>query len=308
VNGAFLAYLRERFPPAANGLLILAYYAANHFLGQVTAGPGGALGPSWRFLGGATALLLMFFHLRVIDEHKDYASDLVVHPDRVLSRGLVTLADLRRAGVAAVAIELAISAWLGPAALGVCLAVLVMSWVIAHDLFARRHLERHRFLSAFLHLLIMPLFSVYALAVATGLFPWAAPPAALAYAWVGYGAALAYEVARKTRAPADERPGLVTYSAVAGPAVAAGVAVAALAASGLLSIGVGRSLGFGSWYHATVLALLVGVAGVALRFRRRPSPRTAARLATGAGLFIVLFDGLLVAELVRLHGWAWPAR
>src|SRR5512137_1173348 len=104
------AYLQERFPPQANGVLIASYFAANYFLAHGVSLPAGApLALTWRFPAGCLVLLLMFFHMRVIDEHRDYEQDCIVYPDRILSRGLVTLQQLRRIGIAAVLIELGLS-------------------------------------------------------------------------------------------------------------------------------------------------------------------------------------------------------
>ena len=87
----FWAYLQERFPLQTNGLLIVSYFTANYLLAySATHRTDRPLEISWRFAAGCVVLLFMFFHMRVVDEHKDYEQDRVVYPGRVLSRGLVT--------------------------------------------------------------------------------------------------------------------------------------------------------------------------------------------------------------------------
>jgi UPF0716 family protein affecting phage T7 exclusion len=297
----FWPYLRERFPLQVNGLLILSFFTANYLLAAAVTRPGEPLALSWRFPGGYLVLMLMFFHLRVIDEHKDFEPDRIVHPDRILSRGLIGLEQLRRAGLLAVLLELAISYLLGIPAFIICLVLLIISWMIYKEFYAGEQLSRHMLGNAFLHLLVMPLYSIYVFTAVAGRFPWGAP-AALLYAFVSYGVGLAYELARKTRAPQDERPGLVTYSRVLGPYIPAFGAVLSLLFSGLLSSVVGSLLDFGPWYHAAVAALLLLVTAGALHFRLRTTTITAARLPIYAGLFIFAFDWLLSAELIRLHG------
>jgi 4-hydroxybenzoate polyprenyltransferase len=299
------AYLQERFPPQVNGPLIISYFSANYLLARGSVWPNQPIQLSWSFPAGCIALLLMFFHMRVVDEHIDYERDRIVHPGRALSRGLVTLKQLRYAGWIAIAAELILSYFLGIPAFMVCLALLGLTWLIYHEFYAGAALGRHLLANAFLHLIVMPVYSLYVFSAATRRFPWSAPTAALLYAWVSYGVGLAYELARKTRAPEDERPGLITYSSVMGPYAPATGALLALLFSGALSLGVGLLLHFEIWFHATVAVLLLIVAGGVLRFRLRTTPATAAHLQIYAGLFIFAFDLLTATELIRLHGLAW---
>jgi len=299
----FWAYLQERFPLQANGVLIVSYFAANFLLAYATTIQSGAvLHLSWRFPAGCIVLLFMFFHMRVIDEHKDYEQDRVVHPDRILSRGLVSLKQLRNIGLVAVLIELALSYLLGLPAFMMCVVILVFSWLIYHEFYIGETLNRHLLANAFLHLLIMPAYSLYVFSVATQKLPSSAPMAMLLYAWVSYGVGLAYEIARKTRAPMDERPGLITYSNVMGAYPSAYLSLVALLFSGVISLFVGAFMDFAWWYHGTVAALLLVVAFGVLRFRLKTTTATAANLQIYAGMFIFAFDILLAAELIRLHG------
>ena len=301
---AFWAYLQERFPPQTNGLLLLAFFSANYLLTRAATAPGQALRITWRFPLGFLALLLMFFHLRVIDEHKDYERDRVVHPDRLLSRGIVTLRQLRLAGLAAVTGELILSSLLGKPALALCALLLAIAWLIYKEFYLAELLDRHLLANAFLHLLVMPVYSWYIYALAAGGYPWEAPGVVLLYAFVSYGVGLGYELARKTRAPQDERPGLITYSRVMGPyAPALGMLLALLFSGGLSSL-VGGLLHFNAWYHAAVAGLLLAVVAGVLDFRLHTSTAAAARLPLYAGVFIFAFDLLLAAELIRLHGLA----
>jgi 4-hydroxybenzoate polyprenyltransferase len=301
----FWLYLQERFPLHANGVLIVSYFTANYLLARAVVWPGQPLTLSWPYLAGCGVLLLMFFHLRVIDEHKDYESDRLVHPDRVLSQGLVTLGQLRRVAIVGVILELLLSLLLGwPAFVG-RLILLGLSGLIYKEFYLGEALRRHLLPNALLHMLVMPVCSLFVFAIATGRYPWEAPGAALVYAWVSYGVGLAYELARKTRAPHDERPGLVTYSSAIGPYPSALGVLLALCFSGLLSMWVGRTLNFGGWYHWAVGGLLLGVALGVGHFRWSTTTATAARLAVYAGLFIFAFDWLLAVELIRLYGLAW---
>lgn len=299
----FWAYLHERFPLQANGVLIASYFTANYFLANSSAlQRGEPLEISWRFPAGCIVLLFMFFHMRIIDEHKDFERDRVVHPDRVLSRGLITLKQLRSVGLFVVAVELVFSYLFGAPAFFMCVILLAFSWLIYKEFYVGEMLEEHLLANAFLHLMIMPAYSLYVFTVVADTFPWDAPLAVLLYAWVSYGVGLAYELARKTRAPADERPGLLTYSNVMGPYPPAWGALIALLFSGVVSALVGLLLDFAWWYHAIVMSLLLMVAFGVIHFRVRTTTVTAANLQIYAGMFIFAFDILLAAELIRLHG------
>lgn len=302
----FWAYLQERFPLQANGVLIASYFTANYLLAyDAVAGAGRPLEISWRFPAGYIVLLLMFFHIRVIDEHKDYQQDRVVHPGRVLSRGLVTLAQLKVAGFLAVILELLLSSLLGLPAFVMCLLVLGFSWLIYKEFYMEGWLAGHLLANAFLHLLIMPMYSLFVFAVVVSRFPWMAPGAVLLYAWVSYGVGFAYEVARKTRAPVDERPGLITYSRVLGSYPSAYASLLALVFSAILSVLVGVLMGFEWWYHGTIVILLLLVGFGILHFRLRTTSATAANLQLYAGIFIFAFDILLAVELIHLNGLTW---
>ena len=301
----FWAYLQERFPLPVNGALILSYFAANYLLARSVIWPGQWLSVSWQLLAGTLALLLMFFHLRVIDEHKDYTRDRMVHPQRLLSRGLITLAQLRRLGFLAITVELALSLSLGWAAFVCCLTVLAGSWLIYKEFYLGEFLSNHLLLNAAVHLLLMPLYCLFVFSAATGQYPWAAPAVVLWYAWVSYGVGFAYELARKTRAPSDERAGLITYSSVIGPVASAVGMLLALIFSALISLLVAAVLTFGLWYHVAVAGILVVVALDVAHFRLHTTTQTAARLQVYAGLTLFAFDWLLAAELIRLHGLVW---
>jgi 4-hydroxybenzoate polyprenyltransferase len=304
--GGFWAYLQERFPPQANAVLIASYFTANYLLAHSVLTPTPRpLEISWRFPAGCIVLLLMFFHMRVIDEHKDYEQDLVVHPGRVLSRGLVTLAQLRAVGLAGAFVELALSAVLGLPALLMALVIFLFSWLTYREFFIGEFLKRHLLANAFLHLTIMPAYSLFVYSAATGRYFWSAPLPMLCYAWVSYGVGLGYELARKTRAPADERTGLITYSSVIGPYASALGVLLALAFSSGVSILVGLLMHFVWWYHATVAILLVLVALGVLHFRVRTTAATASNLQAYAGVFIFAFDILLAAALIHHNGLIW---
>ena len=75
-----LAYLQERFPPLAQGLLIVSYFSSNQFVALSLEHPGAPVFLSSHSVWGGVLLLCIFFHLRIFDEHKDYHEDCLQHP------------------------------------------------------------------------------------------------------------------------------------------------------------------------------------------------------------------------------------
>jgi 4-hydroxybenzoate polyprenyltransferase len=297
------AWFAERFPLGSHGLLIAAFFSSNHFLAQALAaqsgprGSGEPVGYDLRALGGALLLLCFFFHLRVFDEHKDYRSDCRHHPDRVLSRGLVSLRHLRWLGGLAIALELALAVALGPAALVATALALAFSLLMLAEFFLGRWLRARLPLYAALHMLVMPLLALIVFSVTTGRMPWAAPGWFLLYAWVGFFVGFNWEISRKIKAPAEERPGVASYTKVFGTYGAAWLVLLVRVVDTALVAAVGFHLGLGPWFPAVLVVLfLVCLAGF-LRFRFATSPATARRMETYAAIYVVAFDLTLAAFL-----------
>ena len=80
-------FIRERFPLGPQLLLIGAFFLGNAGFALILPGE-----EPWRQLAAAgLVVLLIFLRLRVFDEIKDFPSDRQLHPDRPLSRGMISL-------------------------------------------------------------------------------------------------------------------------------------------------------------------------------------------------------------------------
>lgn len=298
----FAAYLAERFPLARHGLLIVSYSSSNLFLARALTAPGEPM--RWdrsSLLAGAT-LLLFFFHLRVFDEHKDAADDRRLHPERVLSRGLVSLRQLRIAGAAAIALEAALAAAAGRAALLGWLVAFGFSLLMLAEFFAGRWLRDRLLAYAALHMLIMPLLALMLFSFATGQPAQRAPAWYWLYAWVGFFVTFNWEISRKIRAPEEEREGVQSYTRMLGTVGAARAVLAVRVVDTAMVAAVGWHLGLPTWFYLALVALyglcLVGY----VQFRRLPSPVHARRMELYAGLYIVAFDLVLAAALAHRFG------
>ncbi|HEU4996296.1 MAG TPA: UbiA family prenyltransferase [Gemmatimonadaceae bacterium] len=297
------AYLRERFPLFGHVLLIISYYSSNQFLAKVLMHPDEPMQYTSRSALGALTLLCFFFHLRVFDEHKDFADDSRFHPDRVLQRGVITLADLRLLAGFAVLFEFGLAWVAGLQALTGLAIAFVFSLLMLKEFFAGEWLKRHFLFYATSHMLLMPLLSLMIFSFATSRWPWQAPATYWLYAFVGFFVTFNVEVSRKIRAPADEIEGLDSYSKIFGTYGAAWIVLGLrLVDTALVSL-VGRALGVSAWFYAAIGMLFFLTLGTFIRFRLRTTSRAAKALERNAGLYLIAFDLILAIELVRLHGF-----
>ena len=188
----WLKYLIERSPPG-----MLSSVASGIALSGLWIGGGAFQAPG--FALACAGLLLFMVLARLADELKDYEKDKVAHPERPLPRGLLTLAEVRRAvlmlfaAMSGYAVLLTLVAgWLA-AALYATSGVWL--WLMSQEFFARDTLAERPLASAFLHQLV--LFPLYGFAVAVPAPDLALGPPGFAYALANLGASMSYEVGRK---------------------------------------------------------------------------------------------------------------
>ncbi|MBC6696824.1 UbiA prenyltransferase family protein [Hymenobacter puniceus] len=260
------AYLNQRFPPVNMGLFAVLFLTVWSVVGR---GAGNTFG--WREVGGMLATISFFFRLRVFDEIKDYATDAVHHPQRVLQQGLVTLGQLQQLAWLGAVGELVWSAQMGRAALGGWTLALVYSLLMRYEFGIGEFLKRRLVLYALSHMLIMPLvvywlwqaYALYQPDVATPLRFWLLAALSLL-------GGFAFELARKTHAPAAEQFGIDSYS---------------------------RTLGYRGAIAAVLLVLLGGIAVQSLLLQQ---------LQAGAWAFVLLAGLFVLALLVYGRAAARP--
>lgn len=296
------AFLGERFPPFTYGILIISYFSSNQFLAHALTVPGEPMHYSLRSLLGALLLLCFFFHLRVFDEHKDYADDCRFYPQRVLQRGIITLRELKILGGLAIAYELLLGLVLGPPVLLAVLLVLGFSLLMLKEFFMSAWLKPRFLLYAVLHLLIMPLFAIAIFCLATGRHLWQAPAWFWLYALVGVFVTFNWEISRKIRAPEEEIDGVDSYSRILGRYGSAYAVLFMRVIDTALVMLVGWHLGLSIWFYALLILLfLICLIGF-FQYRFHTTPATARRMEVYAGMYIIAFDLILAVELARQCG------
>lgn len=273
-------YQRERFPLGALGLLALAVAASATMFAALARGAaapdGGALAAA------AGSVLLLFLQMRVLDEFKDFADDARYRPYRALPRGVVTFAELRAVLAAAAAGQVVLAAAIDPGLLALLAALWAYHALMTAEFFAPRWLRARPLAYLASHVPFGGLLGLYASA-----FEWlprgAGAPAALGwFAAAALGTTLLLEVGRKIRAPQDEEPGVVTYSAAWGRPAAAGAWLAALALACACGWSAAWRAGHAGAFAAVMAPLFALGALACLRYVR--DARRAAALEGASGL------------------------
>jgi len=297
-------YQSERFPLANHGVLTLVFaLSACAF----AAGFTGVWPSPIAILLAALAGLGQFALLRVADEHKDFATDSAHRPYRAVPRGLVTLAELRTVGVAAAALMLAAVAVAQSLPLATLTAAIWIYFALmTMEFFAPEWLKARPIVYLFSHMVITPLIAWlmagFQLAhdnVSLLEVPARAGGFLLSILFLG----IVLELGRKVRATQDEEPGVETYSALWGPALARNAWLAAGAASGVtLLIAIGQIRG------SVTVALLGAVAGLAImalsaRAFTPSQPGSGKRIEQASGAFAL---AVLLALAVAPHVKALP--
>jgi 4-hydroxybenzoate polyprenyltransferase len=303
---ALAPWLRERFP-ARNAVFFAVFYLTALLVARSGATTG-AVRLGWRDLPGFLALWSFFLMLRVADEHKDFAADAVAHPGRVLQRGLVTLRHLKVLGAVALATQLAVSLWLDGGTLGPVTKcwLVVMAWsaLMTREFYRRAWLRARLVAYALSHMLVMPLVALW---VATmGAPRAAASPTVWAFAMLSFLAGLAFEIARKIRAPESEHPLADSYTQALGVPAATAllfvVVIAAAAAALALTVLAAKVAGAGV---LAALAAAIVLAGWALAsFRRRPTAAAAKRSEAAVGIAALTTHLVPVVALLMTRGVA----
>ena len=298
------AWMGERFP-TRNVVFFAVFYVTALLIGRASANGAGPMLLSPRDVAGFVAVWCFFLMLRVFDEHKDFEADAIAHPQRVLQRGLITLRDLQLVGVAATGVQLAVCLWLdggiGPVTAW-WLAALAWSGLMAREFFVREWLRAHLVVYALSHIVVMAMLAMWVATMGAGAPTTAASP--WAFALLSLFAGLAFEIARKIRAPEQEHPMADSYTQALGVGRAAGMLLGVVLGAAGAALWLMVILSGGMGFIALVILLgAVGAAVVAIaRFRSRPTAAAAKRSESAVGVAALATHLVVIATLVAAHG------
>lgn len=276
-------YQRERFPLAAYVPLIgISGVSAAAWSAAARGRPGL---PPWPVLAvGLGTALAFFFLLRVADEHKDAHVDRQFRPELPVPRGLVSLAELRRAGAAAALGAALANALVAPRLLLALVPAVLWAGLMAREFFVAEWLRARSVAYLLSHMVVMPLLFAY-LTGLDWLAPGAGPPPRLPlFLGLAFLNGILVEVGRKIRAPQTERPGVETYTKTWGLRAAPAAWLGTLALAAVLGALAAPAGAAGATAAAlAVLGLLTALPAIA--FLRRPTAPRGKRIEAAGGLW-----------------------
>lgn len=303
LSARLATYQAERFPVATQGAFTALYALSCVCFGALARhSPQPPLSES--IVIAPIVVFLFFFQLRVSDEHRDYDEDFRNRPELPVPSGVITLPELDVFALGAMAVQLVLTWALHPPLVALLFPPWLWIFLVRKDFFARDALEARPLLSLAAHLAFFPLTALYAIAADQLPVAGALSPGLISFTLLAAGAAAALEFARKCRAPDDERPGVVTYSALwgatrAGMAVALTLAVTLMLA--LIAFVVTRMHGL--WFLPSA-AVAFAAFLAAIRYAETPTRLRARHVLLWTGAWILAaYATLGIAPLVgRLAG------
>jgi len=278
------AYLLERFPPVAYTILVTLFAGSAFALVGIFSD---VLIPWSVQARAALVVLLVFFHLRIMDEHKDEEGDRAAYPERLLTRGVVTLPLLARCGFVAVVLQAVLAASISLEAAVAWAAAVIFTLMMKVEFGVGSWLGRHLVVYAVTHNPIVALLAV---------FLWAVTGAEWDHSYGLYVVAmslgsLAFEIGRKIRLPDEEIDGVESYSSALGRSRADWLLISTrwLTAVCVMLL----AMQFENFIIAGLSVLLAVVVHVALLW-----PARKAKAVEGVATVALLCDFLLVWGLV----------
>ena len=290
-------YQRERFPVFAHGPLILAFSLSAMSYSALLRGQH-RLAPTAALVAFMTAFLF-FLQLRIADEFKDAEDDARWRPYRPVPRGLVKLGELGCIGAFAAAIQL-----IGSLLLDIRLALwLMVAWtwlaLMSKEFFVHAWLKRHPIFYMLSHMVIMPVFDIYATAC-----DWL-PQGGGWHRGLGWFLAVSYlngiviEIGRKIRTPADEEEGVETYSVLWGRPKALAAWLTAMGLTALCAFCGARLISFEKPVAVLLLLLLIWAGLETAGILSKPYPGRGRRIELISGVWtLVMYLSLGALPLV----------
>ena len=207
----------------------------------------------------------LFLVIRIFDEHKDYALDVVNHPQRVLQSGLITLKHLKVLGVVAVVAQILFSFYADGFSFGGAtisyLIMLAYLCLMGAEFFCGEWLEKRLTLYAFSHMLIMPLIVYWLANLAVPNVLLSEPLIVMMV--LAFISGFCFEITRKTKGIEEERDTVDSYSRIFGTKGSAYIVM--LLVSMMLACQVALLFSLSVAYIAVYLIPLILMYGVAMR-------------------------------------------
>ena len=280
------ALIKERFSPQSYIPMILVFAGANGIYGTIMTHQ------NWSWSRFGLVFIVMasfFFRMRLFDEIKDYEVDLQINPTRPLARGILSIADVKRAIGLLLLVEILITASLGLGPLLVHSVAIGYSLLMYEEFFIGDLLRPHLTTYAISHTFVSTLLGFSCAVDMTGQDPFQLPRAAYYFFFMNWAFFNLFEFARKTFAPSEERENVPSYSKIFGcPG-----AVALSLLQGVIGVGIFFCQASNIW---TPLALLLYVF-FCLPYLIKTNEKNAKLFRTASGVYLLVHFILLIFVL-----------
>lgn len=234
-------YLVQRFPPVAYTILVAIFFLSSNVVWSCISNSTNDVYTVLQqydsfYWSKGIVLWLFFLHLRIFDEFKDYLEDRWNYPERVLSKGEISLSTLGRLGFLAIFLQVVLSWMVGVEAFVTWLCAFLFSVAMRFEFGASSFLKSRMMLYAITHNPVIAFLAVFSVAgypnvsKMNGLYGYYILSVSLS--------SLAFEIARKMRQPHEEISNVPSYTS---------------------TYGIAKTL---LWYRITILISAVVLGGV----------------------------------------------
>lgn len=204
-------FLKERHQPVGISLMVSTFFAASAFMAYQ---PGMHAPPSWaRLIGGFAIVWMVFLHMRLFDEVKDYQFDIDHNPERPLARGLISVGEFSAMTLVCLLAEMTLSGFMAWPMFPACVMVLCFTLLMRMEFFIGDWMRPKLELYAITHTFSAAMISMLIHTVVCYSDASQMDRATLLFALGNWFVFNVFEFGRKTFASEEERVGVDSYSA-----------------------------------------------------------------------------------------------
>ena len=182
----------------------------------VSLPPGGNLLSYWKeIIVSFITLLLFMFHIRVLDEHKDYYFDSKYHSDRPVQKGLISLKELLILDIIGLVILFVLNIFFPFRAIIFLFIALGYTLLAGNEFFMKNWIRKKFFLYNFLNLLQLLFLQFYLYSLIDPNFSFKNILLTVHFVFVLFNVGI-IEFARKLKSKSEETGAKDTYSSMLG--------------------------------------------------------------------------------------------
>lgn len=251
-----LIYQKERFPVLVHIPLIAAFSFSAIGYSRACREAEGFI--HWQdYLACICTNIILFFMLRVADEHKDKTDDAMYRTYLPVPRGLVTLKELSVSAIALFVIATILNLVFYQTLLILYIVMMLYLLLMRYEFFIPEWLKKHQVAYIVSHMAIIPLADVYASSYDWKLGNAAAPTGLLFFLCVSFLSGIILEIGRKMRVADTEEPGVVSYTKLWGIKKAPAIWITILTINFLAALIAARYAGHGTVSYAVLAVIYI---------------------------------------------------